>query len=206
MAAFPRVHAPRRASAIAHPSPLMSATQGNKKERRQTSARGVRWTEKWPALDMSQQSVRSFIATIDRLWSKGEAFTITPYNPYVMHPAAGTILTGSTGAVNGASQTGASLVTDGWSPASGTVKEGDYIVVAGLAYSLWPTADKTASGGAITFDVFPAIASGDAPADDAVVTLNGPLTCVIAAEPRLPEGLDAADVFDGLQLTFEEDV
>lgn len=109
------------------------------------------------------------------------------------------VLTG-TPAVNGASQTGASLVTDGWTNSqTGIVKAGDIFTIAGV-YSVNPvtklstgklqqfvvTADANsgASTGPATISISPSIilASGatptlatvsNSPADDALITVLG---------------------------------
>lgn len=99
--------------------------------------------------------------------------------------------TSSTPLVNGASQTGSSLVTDGWG--TGSLKAGDIFTVAGVnavnpvSYAdtgqlqqFVVTADVTFAAGAATISISPSIiTSGQlqtvtaAPADDAVITVNG---------------------------------
>jgi len=207
MAAFPRTILPRTCSWPERPAPLVSTTIGSKVETRQTGAVGVRWTEHFAPMNANLQATRIFLSEINRLWSSGTNFTITPYEFSTLsgaQGATGTLATGSTGLVNGASQTGASLITDGWS--AGTILQGDYITAAGVGYSLWLTADKTVSAGAITFALSPSIASGDEPADNAVVTVNGPLTAKIISKPNLPTSLTAIDWYQGLSITFVEDI
>ena len=73
--------------------------------------------------------------------------------------------------VDGASQTGNSLVTDGWTAAT-TIKMGDYIQLGtGTTQRLYRNlTDQTASGaGAMTLDIFPRLR--ESPADNAVITV-----------------------------------
>lgn len=96
--------------------------------------------------------------------------------------------------VNGAGQTGASLITDGWTASTAALKAGDVFTIAGV-YRVHPetkqstgilqqfvvTADGVASGGgALTVGVSPAIITSGAtqnvsgsPADNAAITVAG---------------------------------
>jgi hypothetical protein len=107
---------------------------------------------------------------------------------------------GGTPLVNGASQTGASLVTDGWSNSiTGVLKAGDIITLpsvfavnpitkqsTGRLQQFVITADANSSGaGAATFAISPSITvSGTtqtvtaSPADDAAITVLGTLSTV----------------------------
>lgn len=107
---------------------------------------------------------------------------------------------GGTPLVNGASQTGTSLVTDGWSNTiTGVLKAGDIITLPSV-YAVNPvtklstgrlqqfviTADANSSGaGAATFVISPAITTSGttqtvtaSPADDAAITVLGTLSTV----------------------------
>jgi hypothetical protein len=78
--------------------------------------------------------------------------------------------------VNGASQTGSSLITDGWTASqTGILKAGDYIQLgSGSSSKLYKIlADKNSDGsGNATFDIFPAI--NTAVADNAAITIASP--------------------------------
>jgi P22 coat protein - gene protein 5 len=95
--------------------------------------------------------------------------------------------------VNGASQTGSSLVTQAWASGATVLKKGDIFTVAGV-YSVNPlsyrstgrlqqfviTADATDSSGAITLSISPSIITSGAlqtvnasPADSAAITVLG---------------------------------
>lgn len=96
--------------------------------------------------------------------------------------------------VNGASQTGASLITDGWTNSTAALKTGDVFTIAGV-YAVHPetkatlgylqqfvaTADGTADGsGNLTISISPSIVTSGAfqnvsgsPADNAAITTVG---------------------------------
>ncbi len=111
----------------------------------------------------------------------------------VQNHTTGLFSTSATPLVNGASQTGATLVTDGFNASSSTVKEGDVFTIAGV-YAVNPktgastgslrqfvvTADTTSSGGAMTIPISPSIITDGAlqtvtasPADNAAITFAG---------------------------------
>jgi len=100
---------------------------------------------------------------------------------------------GGTPVVNGASQTGASLITSGWASGTTTLKKGDVFTIAGV-YAVNPktgqstgelrqfvvTADAVDSSGAITIAIAPSIIVSGAlqtvtasPADGAAITMVG---------------------------------
>ena len=103
---------------------------------------------------------------------------------------SGAITVNSTPLVNGAVQTGSSLVTDGWGSGGAALKKGDIITLAGV-YAVNPlskqstgilqqfvlTADVSDSTGAATLSISPSIVTSGAlqnvtgsPADDATIT------------------------------------
>ena len=105
----------------------------------------------------------------------------------------GAFTTSSTPLVDGASQTGDTLLSKGWNTGAATLKNGDVFTVAGV-YAVNPrtgqstgelrqfvvTADITASGVAIDIPIYPSIVTSGAlqtcsasPADDAAITMVG---------------------------------
>ena len=101
--------------------------------------------------------------------------------------------TSSTPLVNGASQTGSSLITDGWASGATTLKKGDVFTVGGV-YSVNPlsyqstgrlqqfvvTADISDTTGDMTVAISPSIITSgqlqtvsDSPANNAVITVLG---------------------------------
>lgn len=91
-------------------------------------------------------------------------------------PAANTARGVATGSpvVNGASQTGYTLITDGWTgDTTGILKAGDYIQLGSGSdsrlYKVLDDVNSDASGNA-TFDIWPNLRSS--PADNAVITVS----------------------------------
>lgn len=101
--------------------------------------------------------------------------------------------TASTPVVNGASQTGASLITSGWANGATTLKKGDVFTIGGV-FSVNPqsyvstgrlqqfviTADAADSAGAITLSISPSIITSgqlqsvsNSPANSAAITVLG---------------------------------
>lgn len=72
--------------------------------------------------------------------------------------------------VKGASQTGQSLITDGWmAGVTGILKQGDYFQLENRLYMVMVDANSDGSGNA-TFDIWPRLRS--APADNAAITVS----------------------------------
>jgi hypothetical protein len=116
----------------------------------------------------------------------------------------GTFTTGSTPLVKGASQTGASLITDGWANSTAVIKKGDVFTIAGVNHvnpqslqstgavqQFVATADGTSDGsGNLTISISPSITTGTgfqtvdgSPADNAAITMVG------AEASQSPQGL-----------------
>ena len=113
----------------------------------------------------------------------------------------GTFTTGSTPLVKGASQTGASLITDGWANSTAVIKKGDVFNVhhvnpqslqsTGAVQQFVATADGTSDGsGNLTISISPSITTGTgfqtvdgSPADNAAITMVG------AEAKQSPQGL-----------------
>ena len=105
--------------------------------------------------------------------------------------------------VNGASQTGSSLITDGWTSGSSALKRGDLFTIADV-YAVNPqhrqstgqlqkfvvTADISDTAGAKTIAVYPAITlTGAYQTVDALPANNAALTVIGAASAVSPQGL-----------------
>ena len=72
--------------------------------------------------------------------------------------------------VKGASQTGQSLITDGWTAGvTGILKQGDHIQIESRLYMVMVDADSDVLGNA-TLDIWPRLRS--APADNAAITVS----------------------------------
>ena len=83
--------------------------------------------------------------------------------------------------VDGASQTGRSLVTDGWNASIAIFKAGDYLKIAGNDKVYMVTADVSSDGsGDATIAIEPALVAS--PADDAAITHSSvPFTVALRA-------------------------
>lgn len=202
MPAFPRTIPPRDSDWPKGPAPLVSRARSSKPQIRPTNAAGLSWEEFWPPLNGDLEAVRAFLADIE-YWA-GQGITVTLV-PWFGRTAKGTIAQGNTGAVNGVSQSGNMLVTDGW-PNGGTVKKGDYITVVGVPYGMRIMADAAADGaGNLTFTINPSIFVGSEPLDNAVVTLNGSLNAKILEVPEFPRvSARSKPYYAGLTLLFVE--
>ena len=201
MAAFPRTVRPSRVGQFEFQGPLVSGTSGGKIETRGTGHVGGSWVEEFNVVDLTTAAGMAFLFDIGQLHDSGTNFTVVPETHLT---ALGTIATGVAGLVNGASQTGATLVTDGWA-SDGTIVKGSYIIVAGLSYPLFVSATATVVAGAANISVYPSIASGDAPADNAAVTLNGAMTCKFRDKPNVPKSITGIHLYTGLALRFNTD-
>ena len=134
---------------------------------------------------------------INDIIAKGALGSLAGFDTYmaqnVQAHTTGYFTTDSTPVVNGANQTGASLVTKTWKSGVATLKKGDVFTIAGV-YAVNPktgastaelrqfvvTADITATGVAITIPISPSIViSGPlqtvtgSPAADAAITMVG---------------------------------
>ena len=108
-----------------------------------------------------------------------------------------------TAEVNGASQTGKSLVTDGWGPLSQTVLEaGDLFQVETALYMVMEDVVTDGSGNA-TITIEPAIRTS--PADNAIVKTKEPVMIARLSEPF--QGWDTNAQKTGvISIAFEEDL
>jgi hypothetical protein len=136
------------------------------------------WSESYPpllvhaksvALAATAQAVQGWLAFLEQAKARGTIFTLA-------HPQRQTLFGAGVGAplVAGASQTGASLVTDGWTDGHNPqLKAGDIFTLAGLnpVFVLTADAPNTAAG-ATTLAIEPPIPAGSSPADDAALTIN----------------------------------
>ena len=99
---------------------------------------------------MSRADAEEWIGTLTALYGT--------YGTFLMGDPDGTTARGiatGTPLVNGASQIGTSLVSDGWTVSqTGILKRGDYIQIGQFMYKILNDANSDGSGNA-TFDVFP---------------------------------------------------
>ena len=201
MATFPRTIPPRRVSLPAFPGPMLSRGETGKTQARAFTNMGRRWTETFPALSTADAATLGFLALINEYWRTGTIFDIA----HRMFLTPKGIATG-TPLVNGASQTGTSLVTDGWTASqTGILKAGDIFKLAGLNQVFDITADVNSNGsGQATLPISPPLWAGGSPADNAALTVSGVLFRAILIEPPGIPDADADQYIQGLTLTFQE--
>lgn len=131
---------------------------------------GARWVAelRWRDLDLPEW--RALCAFIDRLSGRAGRFTWSPISRFARRgTATGTPL------VNGANQTGTSLITDGWTSTAPAFLAGDlvgYVDSSGRSMLHRVVADVSPVTGAATLTLAPAIRRS--PADNAALNLTTP--------------------------------
>jgi hypothetical protein len=152
-------------------SPLTKATQ-------RLLLGGARWTATFSLPAMNRTQAAAWKAFFDLL--EGQVNTFNAYDPDCTTPRSSpTGASLGTPLVQGASQTGSSLVTDGWNNSITTLKAGDYFVVNSELKRV--TADATSDGsGVSTISFKPALRAS--PADNAPLTIFNPTCTMILAD------------------------
>lgn len=202
MPTFPRAVMPYRAADPEGRSGLMVDAQRGPDQGRSTTARGVRWTEKWRNLRAGDPAVEAMLAFVRRHHRQMTVLDVThPNKRGSGKPPMGT---GASGVqVSGADQTGSSLVTTGW-PAGETnvVRAGDVIRIDGLGvvFEVAADADADVSGNA-TIELDPSILA--APADGAPVTTTGVLYRARIADYQVPEA-GSGEIYGNVEVVFKE--
>ena len=172
MADFPRTVPSARTSPPKVPTGLVSTGRTGKAQLRSEVRVGRRWTETWSAIKAGDTDVEALLAFIEFYHN-----TLTIFNvDHTLLPGSGKAPNGAGGGtplVNGASQTGSSLVTDGWPNTTLVMKAGDVFKVAGLNALYRIRDDLTSDGsGNGTLTINPPVASGNSPANNAALTLT----------------------------------
>jgi hypothetical protein len=105
--------------------------------------------------------------------------------------------------VKGASQTGNSIITDGWTISqTGILKAGDLMQIGNYMYMVLSDANSDGSGDA-TFDIWPNLRSS--PADNAAITVNNCKTLMRLASNETSWSTDKLKYY-GITLVFVEDL
>ncbi len=166
-------------------------------QRQVRSRGGHRWmlSASWPALTRAQWAAFYGFAQAQR----GQYGTFTyVLGGYLSSPqGAGT----GTPLVKGASQSGRSVITDGWTAlVTGILKAGDFIKFAGHAKVYMLTADVDSDyTGSATLAIEPALFA--TPADNEAITVNNvPFTVAFGSDTR------ETDVAPGKIFTFAADM
>ena len=134
---------------------------------------GAKWYATYSLPPLTKAQAGEWIAFLTKL--RGQANSFFAYDP-ARKTAQGTPT--GTPLVNGASQTGNSLITDGWSNATLVLKMGDYIAVDATQRQLYMVvADATTNGsGQVTLTIEPSIRVS--PENNAGITVASP-SCVM---------------------------
>lgn len=157
---------------------------------------GARWFATYELPPMKRSQVAVWMAFLIGL--QGRAGRFYGYDPDCRRPrgsGAGAPL------VNGAGQSGSSLITDGWAALEPVLKAGDYFTVNGELKMV--TADASANGaGQATIAFKPSLRAS--PADNAALTLNdASCTMMLIDDEQAAWDADAISVF-GLRFSGVE--
>lgn len=205
MADFPRTILPRNVTPFRVPTGLVARGQTGRDQRRSVLAMGREWDEVWGDLKIGRAAVDALLTFIEEAYNRQTVFDIT----HLLSRGSGVAPRGAGGGtprINGASLTGATIATDGWTPnIANVVVVGDVIRIAGLSplFRITASANSNASGQA-TLSINPIIPVGSSAADNALITRTGcKLSAYIAAPPSLPAARPG-EWITGLSLTFRE--
>lgn len=202
--AYPRTILPRNVSGFRVPTGLLAPGQTGKDQLRAVVAMGREWDEVYPPLRAGSANAAALLAYIEDFYNRRATFTIE----HLITPGSGRAANGAGGGtplVNGASQTGSSLITDGWSNSiTNVARAGDVIRVDGLSPLLRITADANSDGsGNATLSISPPIPAGSSPANNAAITrADCTLTAYIVSYSVPPAR--PGEWMDGISVTFRE--
>lgn len=153
---------------------------------------GQQWEAEITMPAMKRSDAEQLVAFMLKLNGQYGTFTFgDPANTTPRGVGTGTPL------VNGAGQTGNSLVTDGWTASqTGILKAGDWIQLgSGSTSRLYKIlSDANSSGaGAATFDIYPNLRSS--PADNAVITVTNPVGLWRLSSNEMNWNIDEASIY-----------
>ncbi len=146
------------------PTFVTNAISGRRQSRQ---IAGQRWALSAKFPPMTRAEFAPIFAFIVKQRGAFETFTVQPPTlKDAQGSGAGTPL------VNGASQTGRSVVTDGWSAGATVLKAGDFLKFAGHSKIYMLTADATSDGGGnVTLAIEPGLI--ESPAENEAITTSG---------------------------------
>lgn len=204
MANWPRTVLPVHTTAADMPGVLRSAGHTGKQQIRSVMAVGRRWSETYVGQKRSDNTWAAFVAQVMNFWNNGTVFQVDHRAHRILRGAGG-----GTPGVNGASQTGASIVTSGWPNSVTVLRAGDVILLPGLTLVYDVTADVVSSGaGAATIPINPTIYVGGSPINGGAITINstpGNVTfrATIDQKPTLPDA-GPNEFYQGFSVSFVE--
>ncbi len=197
---FPRTIKPNKVTVPVFPGGLVSVGHSGKVNTRTTLQVGRIW-EEFFAFKVDENG-HEFLALINNFFNRQTSLDVA-HQMFVDTLGAG----GGTPLVNGATQTGATIITDGWPNSTLVLKAGDLVTFATgptLVYDV--TADGTSDGsGNLTLSISPNIFSGGSPGnnDAIIITASVVFRAKILEQPRIPAA-KADEWINGLRLVFRE--
>ena len=198
---FPRTIKPNRVTLPVFPGGLVSIGHSGKVNTRTTLQVGRTW-EEFFSFKVDEDS-REFLALINNFYNRQTELEVA-HQMFVTTLGAG----GGTPLINGADQTGASIVTDGWPNSTLVLKAGDLVswFATGPTVVYDVTSDVTSDGsGNATIPVSPTVFAGGSPGnnDAVVITASVVFRAKILEQPRIPPA-KADQWINGLRLAFRE--
>lgn len=184
------------------PSGLLSAAQSGKQQFRAVQHVGREWTETYGIMDLTNVTDRAFLSDVDAAYRAGTILNMS-------HPKFGTLLGagGGTPLVNGASQVGSSILTDGWPNSTTVLRVGDLVQFDAIAPVYTVTTDVASNGsGEAAIPITPPIFAGGSPANNAIIFTGlsvGWRVRIVAMRPAVASYRLAGRV-EGLQITLRE--
>lgn len=185
------------------PMPLLSIAQSGKIQVRSIQQVGRQWSETFDLIDTETDVGRAFYEELNEYIRSGASFNYVHQRLKTLRGAGG-----GTPLVNGASQTGTSIVTDGW-PASTTVlKVGDLVQFADLKIVHDVTANVVSNGsGQAAVTINPPVFAGSSPADDAPLEIGAVSWRVRIVGVEVPSApANVLGRIRGLRITVRESV
>ena len=197
---FPRTIKPFDVSVPVFPGGLVSIGHSGKVNTRTTLQVGRVWEEFFRF--KFDENGREFVALINNFYNRQTSLDVAHQN-FVTTLGAG----GGTPLVNGASQTGASIVTDGWPNSTLVLKAGDILTFATgptLVYDVLANGNSDGSGN-LTISLGPNVFSGGSPGNNDAITITASVVfrAKILEQPRIPKA-KADEWINGLRLVFRE--
>jgi hypothetical protein len=184
------------------PPPLQTVGFSGKMQVRSITQRGFTWEETWGLLDPADQDVRELMALI-RTWHR--AGTVVD----VEHPSITKLGAGGSGNVQGGSQTGSSITTDGWPGSTWVLRAGDFIRFGSETGSHEITTDVlSTAGGVATIGINPPIFVGHSPNDNSAVEIAdagvASFRMRIVSMEMPTAGANISDYIAGMKIRFFE--
>ena len=158
---------------------------------------GARWYATFNLPPMKKENSLEYIGFLQRLQGRVHSFFGFDAN----HRSPSGTIAGSTLLVNGASQTGTSLILDGAQASTTVLKAGDFFSVNNELKMV--TVDATSDGaGDVTVNFVPSLRSS--PSDDAVITTTNPVCTMKLTGDSTTYSINTAGIygisFSGLEV------